>query len=291
MKIRWFAVTLMGLLPLAGAAVAETLALPGPGVATAVTVTVFLPPGYADDEGRRYPLLLVNDGQDAEAVALAETVSTLIAGGQIVPVIVAAVPMPADRMAAYGFSDRKRAHSLPAQTRFGPIGLQAQDYSEWVVKSLIPAIDARYRTRREASARGILGWSLGAVSAFNLAWGYPEQIGQVGAFSPSFWLSAVAEKPETAIAPALIARESAPDRFKMYIAVGGAEEHDDRDGDGIIDVVDDAQGVYRQLVARYGAKAIALRICKDGQHNPATWKRMLPDFLRWAYPVAVLKEK
>ena len=34
-----------------------------------------------------------------------------------------------------------------------------------------------------------MGWSLGALNAFNLGWNHPELFATVGAFSPSFWLS------------------------------------------------------------------------------------------------------
>ena len=262
-----------------------SLTVPAPDFGTAVTVAVFTPPGYGENSQRRYPLLLVNDGQDADAVALAQTVQSLVEARQIEPVIVAAVPMMPDRMATYGYSDRIAGISLPAQTRYGAVGQKAHAYSEWLVHTLIPALDARFRTRSQAVDRTVLGWSLGAVSAFSVAWNYPDHIGQAGAFSPSFWLSTEAGKPDTAIAPELIAGPSAPGRFCVYLAVGDAEETDDRDGDGINDALDDAQDVHDLLAARYGKQNIALHVLDDGQHNQGSWKRMLPDFLRWAYPV------
>ena len=86
--------------------------------------TVYLPPGYARGSDR-YPVLYLNDGQDREAVALADTLARLTAQGTIRPPIVVAIDMPKDRMGAYGLSDRKDGHSIVAQTKYGPVGTQA----------------------------------------------------------------------------------------------------------------------------------------------------------------------
>jgi len=154
-----------------------------------VHVRVLLPPGY--DAGRhRYPALYVNDGQDMDAVHLRGTLAQLHGERIIRPVIVVAIDMLHDRMGTYGLSDRAAGRSLPGDSRFGMVGARAHDYSEWVARTLVPYIDAHYRTETKPHARAVLGWSLGGLNAFNLGWQYPEVFGRVGAFSPSFWLAA-----------------------------------------------------------------------------------------------------
>ncbi|WP_460729889.1 alpha/beta hydrolase [Lysobacter rhizosphaerae] len=158
----------------------DTLQLDAPGVAPApLRVRVYLPPDYEPHAAIGYPVLYVNDGQDMEAVGLQATFAALYAQKVIRPVIVVAIDMPPDRMGAYGLSDRGQARSLPAVTKYGPVGTQAHAYSEWVAKTLVPTIDARYRTRTTPDARAVLGWSLGALNAFNLGWQYPELFGRV----------------------------------------------------------------------------------------------------------------
>lgn len=272
----------------------QTLVVPGFEAGTTHALRVLLPPGYAAQIRQRYPLLMVNDGQDARAVDLAGILARLQREGRMAPVIAVAVPMLPDRMATYGFSSRADGISLPAETRYGPVGGQAHAYSEWLVQTVLPVIDANLRTRAEPAHRAILGWSLGAANAFSVAWNYPEAFGQVGAFSPSFWLSRSAGAPETAIAPYLMTLPHKPATFRAYIAVGSKEETDDRDGDGVIDAVDDAQTVFAALVARYGsantgapANALHFELLPDGQHNQDSWKKMLPGFLQWAFPAPV----
>jgi predicted alpha/beta superfamily hydrolase len=254
-----------------------------------VRVQVFLPPNYSNISNLRYPSLYINDGQDAGAITLSETLQKLYTEQKIGPVIVIAVTMLSDRMGAYGFSDRKAKHSMPAETRYGQVGLRAHEYSEWLVKHVVPFIDAHYRTRTKPEARTILGWSLGAGNAFNIAWNYPDVFSRVGGFSPSFWLSAKSGDISQSLAMTLINSKPIPRHFSIWLAAGTAEEIDDRDGDGLIDVLDDAQDVINALNAkvRHSKRRhdFSLTQLEGGQHNQASWKLLLPVFLQWAYPV------
>lgn len=289
----------------------ETLQVAAPSdVAPApLRVRVVLPPGYRADAAIGYFVLYVNDGQDMEAVAMRESVATLSADGSIRAPIVIAIDMPPDRMGAYGLADRATSRSLVADTRYGPVGARANAYSEWVVKTLVPLIDARYRTRPTPDARAVLGWSLGGLNAFSLGWQYPEVFGRVGAFSPSFWLAAERGDADaiqrTRLAQRMI--DGGPPRIglKLFFAVGDAEEKDDRDGDGVIDAVDDvhdlvdgwreagaikAKGLAQlgytvnlDYVAHATRADVALYLLHGGEHNQKSWARMFPVFLRWAY--------
>lgn len=274
-----------------------------------IKVTVYLPPGYSHTM-RRYPVLYANDGQDMAAVGLQATLARLYRAHAIEPVIVVAIDMLTDRASGYGLSDRVTAHSLVGGSVIGPIGTRAQDYSAWVATGLVPYVDAHYRTRKSARERTMLGWSLGALNAFNLGWQYPDVFGRIGAFSPSFWLAAdrtsATTVQHTRLAQAMVDRGRRRIGLKMWFAVGTAEETKDRDGDGINDTVDDVQDLlegYRGTDGFHarGLKQLGYSIDMDyanhpsrhadaslfqlqgGVHNQASWKQMLPVFLRWAY--------
>ncbi|BDU18316.1 alpha/beta hydrolase-fold protein [Lysobacter auxotrophicus] len=296
--------------PVTGEVVVEAFALDAtPFAPDGMKTTVYLPPDYAAGT-RRYPVLYVNDGQDRQAVQLRETLQKLIVAGEIRAPIVVAIDMPPDRMGAYGLSDRKAGTNLVAKTRFGGIGTNAHAYSEWLVRTLVPAIDARYRTRTTPDARAILGWSLGGLNAFNLGWQYPEVFGRVGAFSPSFWPASDttdnASMQRTRMAQHMVDASEPRNGARWFFAVGTAEEAADRDGDGVDDAVDDARDMLvgwnadaggmkglRQLGYSinddYGAKATradaSLYLLPGGKHEQVAWARMLPVFLRWAYAV------
>lgn len=277
-----------------------------------IKLTIYLPPGYAGGAtaNRRYPVLYANDGQDMAAVGLQSTLAQLYRTQAIEPMIVVAIDMLADRASGYGLSDRASARSLVGGSRIGPIGTRAQDYSAWVATVLVPYVDAHYRTRKSAHGRTMLGWSLGALNAFNLGWQYPEVFGRVGAFSPSFWLAAdrsdAASVQHTRLAQAMVDRGGERAGLKMWFAVGTAEETSDRDGDGINDTVDDVQDLMEGYRGADGFHARGLKqlgysvdmdaakhpssdadamlfLLPGGVHNQASWKKMLPPFLLWAY--------
>ncbi|MBB6186282.1 alpha/beta hydrolase-fold protein [Rhodanobacter sp. MP7CTX1] len=277
-----------------------------------IKVAIYLPPGYeqAAATGRRFPVLYANDGQDMPAVGLQSTLVQLYRDKAIEPVIVVAIDMLSDRASAYGLSDRATSRSIVGGSRIGPIGTRAQDYSAWVATQLLPYVDMHYRTQRSAKARTILGWSLGALNAFNLAWQYPDLFGRVGAFSPSFWLASDRTNADTIqktrLAQDVVDRSSKRVGLKLWFSVGTAEETSDRNGDGVIDAIEDVQDLIEGYRAADGFQTrglkqlgysidpdyaqhpsahidVALLLLKDGEHNQASWKKMLPPFLLWAY--------
>lgn len=301
----WCRGWLLVLLPCALHAQVQKLELDAPAFAPErIHVTVYLPPGYAQAT-TRYPVLYANDGQDMQAVGLEATLAKLYREEAIEPVIIVAIDMLRDRASAYGLSDRRRARSVVGGSRIGAIGLKAADYSSWVATSLVPYIDAHYRTRADARRRTVMGWSLGALNAFNLGWQYPDVFGKVGAMSPSFWLagdrSDAAAVQRSRLAQAMVDRGPRRAGAKFWFAAGTAEETNDRDHDGVIDVIDDLQdlvdgyrgegakrGGLRQLgYSTTGSDAdVTVFLLPGGHHQQASWAKMLPVFLRWAFPVS-----
>lgn len=290
------------------------LALSDPAVAPEpITFTVYLPPDYAAEANRqvRYAVLYANDGQDMAAVGLRETLASLYAQHAMAPVIVVAVDMLKDRASGYGLSDRQARRSVVGDSRIGPIGLRAYDYSQWLATVLVPYVDAHYRTQANVQGRTVLGWSLGGLNAFNLGWEYPDVFGQVGAFSPSFWLAADRSDANavenTRLAHAMLQQGKPRHGLRMWFAVGDHEETSDRNGNGVIDAVEDVQDVLLGFHAPDGSQRPGLRQLgygvepqgarhpqthadvvfyelAGGEHNQASWKRMLPPFLAWAFP-------
>ena len=284
----------------------DTLDLAVPGLTDkAIRVRVYLPPDYQSTQAR-YDMLYVNDVQDMQAVGMQATLDSLYARGAIRPVVVVAIDMPPDRMAGYGLFDRVKGEAIAAPTKYGAVGANAQAYAQWLTQTLVPAIDARYRSVARADGRAILGWSLGALSAFGIGWQYPELFGRVGAFSPSFWLSAQNTDADavqaTRIVHALVDRSTPMPRPKLFFGVGSKEGTDDRDNDGIIDVLDDTRdliegwkapdGKPRKGLRQFGYAAnldharkpnrdnAALYLLEGGRHDQPSWARMLPVFLQ-----------
>jgi predicted alpha/beta superfamily hydrolase len=275
-----------------------------------ITVDIYLPGDYATNGKRRYPVLYDNDGQDMPMVGLVPTLHELCRARAIEPLIVVAIHTRLDRLGTYGLSDRASARSLVGGSAVGPIGRRAYDYSDWVATQLVPFVDGQYRTEPRADARTILGWSLGGLNAFNLGWDYPEVFGRVGAFSPSFWLAADRSSANavehTRLAQAMVDKGARHPGQKFWFAAGTAEETNDRDHDGVIDVIGDirdlaegyrgADGFRQRGLRQLGYSVnmdyaghpsrtadVSVYLLPDGKHSQDSWGQMLPLFLRWDY--------
>jgi predicted alpha/beta superfamily hydrolase/ketosteroid isomerase-like protein len=138
-------------------------------------VSVWLPPGYDEDEARRYPVLYMHDGQNVfdPATAFAgidwqvdETATRLIAEGRLDPLVVVAVNNTQDRMVEY--LDNERGYR----------------YVDFLADELKPFIDATYRTRPERESTGVMGSSAGGLASLLAAWRRPEVFGLAGLLSP-----------------------------------------------------------------------------------------------------------
>lgn len=248
-------------------------------LATRHTVRVFLPAGYAT-ERRRYPILLMNDGQDAEATGLRAALDSLSHELVIAPIIVVAVHATSDRMQEYGVSGVPNAQGL---------GSQAGGYEKFITLELLPMIRQRYRSIPSPAQTAIMGWSLGALSAFDLAWRHPDLFGSVGAFSGSFWWrtndSTLETRQSSRVVHRIVGEMRKVPKIRMWFEAGRQDETDDRDGNGVIDSIQDTRELIDALAKKGFREGRDIRYLEvEGGHNPETWGKALPDFLAWAFP-------
>ena len=241
-------------------------------------VRVFLPVDYATSTDS-YPVLYANDGQDMEALGLVETLERLQADRSIQPVIVVAVHATDARRQEYGVAGTPNAQGL---------GAEAGSYHRFMVEELRPFIEQRYRVRRGPAETALLGWSLGGLAAFDLAWRHPESFGTVGVMSGSFWWrtddGSPAARQVSRIMHRVVRESRNPPQLRMWFEAGRDDEAADRDGDGVIDAIQDTRELMDELAAKgfqEGSDMIYLEV--DGGHNQATWGSALPAFLGWAY--------
>ena len=245
------------------------------------TVDVFLPREYERDLERTYPVIYANDGQDMEAVALAATLDSLQRTGQMAPVIVVAIHAT-DRVQDYGTAYIPNAQGL---------GGRADRYGRFLVVELMTLIESRYRVARGPQNTAVMGWSLGGLSAFDLAWRTPDRFGIVGVFSGAFWWRTDDGSVEARQASRIMHRRvrETPGRpaLRIWFETGQRDESADRDGDGVIDSVQDTEELIAELERkgyRRGSDVVHLTVM--GTHDLPTWKRVLPEWLSWAFPAA-----
>lgn len=150
-------------------------------------VRVYLPPHYEQEKTVRYPVLYVQDGQNAFSTAgphaafgwgnweLDRTVDRLIADGKMRPIIMVAVDCGPSRYREYR----------------GPVAAETDNrayerYAKFLTAELKPKMDREYRTLTNAAATGLIGSSMGGIASLALAWENPEVFGLAGSLSGAF---------------------------------------------------------------------------------------------------------
>ena len=240
---------------------------------------VYLPPAYDSAGKARYPVLYLNDGQDATALGLLPTLDSLTARGRTPPIIVVAIHANDQRLQDYGTAGTPNAQGF---------GARAHLYERFVLEEVMPWAAARYHLRGGPAHTAVLGNSLGGLAAFDLAWRHPEVFGTVGAMSGSFWWRTQDGTPEQKQASRValtIVREAAPlPRLRIWLETADGDETSDRDGNGIIDSIQDTDDLVDALVARgYVTGKDVVHVTVAGGHDQETWGRVLPEFLTFTF--------
>jgi enterochelin esterase-like enzyme len=224
-------------------------------------------------------LLLLNDGQEAEALLLKETLQNLADANSIKPLVVITINAGKERLQEYGVAGRPD---------FKKRGAKAGLYAQFIIKELMPAIaelfpDQLFETTAYA------GFSLGGLSALDIAWNNPQIFDKVGVFSGSFWWrSKELGKGYTdadRIAHAMIKETTIKPELKFWLQTGTKDETADRNKNGIIDSIDDTVDLIKELEAKGYSRPEDIRYVEvvGGSHNPETWAKAMPKFLCWAF--------
>jgi enterochelin esterase-like enzyme len=231
------------------------------------------------DDKNSFNLLLLNDGDDIGKLRVKEIVDSLYKKKLIQPLVVVAIHT-SDRMKELGITDNPDYKNN---------GIDAAKYSAFVDDELYPFIKKKTGVRKFNSIT-IAGCSLGALSAFDIAWDHADRIDKVGAFSGSFWYRdkdvSAADYSDDRDRIMLNKIQSSKKRphLKYWFYAGDDEEKSDRDKDGIIDVVDDTKDLITVLNNKnaISPEDITFTEIKEGKHDYASWSHVFPDFLIWA---------
>ena len=152
-------------------------------------IQIYLPPSYAQQGERRYPVLYLHDGQNLFSTAgtnigfgwgnwgLDTTADELWRAHRMQEIILVAVANSPDRYAEY--CGRHRESPAGATTAF-------ENYTSFLLQELKPRMDSEYRTRPESTNTGIMGSSLGGICSVILAWEHPEVFGRAASLSGAF---------------------------------------------------------------------------------------------------------
>jgi len=245
-----------------------------------VDVNILLPLNFESSQ-TKFPLLLLNDGQDMEKLQVKTTIERLAEKGEIENLIVAGV-VAGDRMQEYG---------VTTQHDYLKRGKQTKAYAKYITTELIPYLLYKYPIDLSAKKHTIAGCSMGGLSAIDLAWNYPDIFQRVGVFSGSFWWrkrdssSRFYSDHRDRLMHRQIKNGKLKPGMKFWFQTGKLDEQNDRNKNGVIDSIDDTLDLIADLT-RKGYRPfhdIQYFEMENGRHDLETWAEAMPEFLKWAF--------
>ena len=221
-------------------------------------VWVYLPASYSSSR-KKYPVLYMHDGQnvfdDATSYSgewgVDEALDTL--GAKYGETIIVAVDN--------GGIKRLNEYAPYDMERFGKG--EGDQYVDFLVKTLRPVIEKKFRTKKCRKYNSIAGSSMGGLISLYAMLKYPKKFGAAGVFSPAFWIVPELEKQ--------VPLKSKKLKGNIYFYAGMLEGET---------MVPDMLKVFELLDKHSKAKMISV-IRAEGKHNEHTWRVEFPQFYKW----------
>ncbi|XOV80434.1 MAG: alpha/beta hydrolase [Aestuariibacter sp.] len=234
-----------------------------PGLERERTIRLYLPPNY-DSTAQSFPVLYMHDAQnlfdDATSYAgewkVDEILNQLTEQGTMSLIVV-----------GIDNGEDKRMNELSPwpNENFGEA--EGKAYTDFIVKTLKPYIDANYRTLKDAEHTAIMGSSMGGLISHYAIFQYPEVFSKAGIFSPSYWY--------------------ADDVFHF------TEQHPLTNGHRLYMIVSNNEGdtmtgkltEMETLLVKQNHKALFAKIHGYGNHNEAYWSGEFEKAIKWLFQI------
>jgi predicted alpha/beta superfamily hydrolase len=238
-----------------------------PGLNRQRQLRIFLPPGYASNGDKRYPVLYMHDGQNLFDVATAyagewrvdESLNALAQAGKLELIVVGIDNGQDKRMTELN-------PWLNPDPQFG--APEGEAYVNFIVKVVKPLIDLQYRTRPEPAHTGIMGSSMGGLISHYAITRYPSVFGMAGVFSPSYWAGGAAALDHFAGKPA------ATDA-RLYLLMG------EQEGGNMVSNVERVNAAL--LRGGHPPANLSLKITPGAGHNEAFWASEFERAVLWMF--------
>jgi predicted alpha/beta superfamily hydrolase len=241
---------------------------------------VWLPANYFApvNRAKHYPVLYMQDGQNLFDEATAqfhewkfdESVQFLTGSMRIGPMIVVGIdstPRRANEYLPYPDPDNKELGKPETQDIHG------KQYSEFVITEVMPLIQKKYRVLLGAHNTGLGGSGYGGAVALYTVLTHPGVFGKALIESPSLLIG-----NEQLLQDAEKATQFSE---KMYLAIGTAEEPDEKASAKDAEAVQDLEKILREK----GLGPARLKVVvEEGAHRDETaWSKRLQSALLFLY--------
>lgn len=229
-------------------------------------VWIYLPPSY-NSSTKKYPVLYMHDGQNVfdDATSFSgewgvdEAIDTL--GLKTKECIVVGIDNGGDKRlneyCPYDFS----LNGIAANNKSN-IG-EGGKYVDFLVKTLKPFIDKKYRTLKDSKNTFTAGSSMGGLISMYAVLKYPNVFGGAGVFSPAFW-----------VGPKIfddIKAKGKKVKAKIYFYAG------DEEGESMVPMTLRAFNEMHKVSKSKMCEVIRA----GGKHNEPRWRMEFPLFYEW----------
>ncbi|MGH8310225.1 MAG: alpha/beta hydrolase-fold protein, partial [Steroidobacteraceae bacterium] len=154
----------------------EELRLSSEALGTVSRLFIYVPARFR--RSRRYPLLIVHDGEDYLRFADFKTVLDNLIHRLEIPPLIVCLTQSADRLREYAGDTR---------------------HARFLTEEVLPLMRSRYPLLDEPAGRGLMGASFGAVASLHAAWHYPGLYGRLLLQSGSFAFSDIGHHRRTPV--------------------------------------------------------------------------------------------
>lgn len=226
-------------------------------------IWIYLPKGYAS-ASKAYPVLYMHDGQNLF------NEQTAANGEWGVDECLDSLQKQTGKecivVAIDNGGDKRLSEYTPYDFNYNKNIVKAEGklYVDFIVQTLKPFIDTKYRTKKSAEFTSIAGSSLGGLISYYAIIQHPDVFGSAGIFSPSFWLSQKVfidtEQFTTKLNP----------KFYFY---GGNKES--------TTMISDIKKVTTLLGKKNDNYRITTLVDPNGLHNEQNWRREFAAFYKW----------
>ena len=237
-----------------------------------VRVSIYLPHTYQKND-KKYPVLYMQDGQNLFDDRLATYgkswgIINAFENDQTLPELIVvgidSTDTRSDELVPFKFyNEHNKRYS----------GGKSDSYYNFIIKTLKPIIDEKYRTITSALQTGIMGSSYGGLSSTYAALKYPTYFTRFGCVSNAYF--PVQDELED-----LIKNSSLSTCKKFYMDVGtketGYEKEDHK-------YIESNKSVYKLLSEKIEPNNLKFEIIKDAIHNEADWEIRFPKIIKFLF--------
>lgn len=258
----------------------ETLSFPSEILGRKLRIDFYLPPEAGSGA---LDVLLINDGQDLQTMDFGSILGKLYHTNAIRPLLCIGIHAGHLRKFEYGTA-------LTAD--YKGRGNLALRYMHFITEELVPAVHLLFPGRLN-DRWAFAGFSLGGLSALDICWRQGRFFNMAGVFSGSLWWRTLdKDDPEYQDEQHRIMHNQIRDGqfvpgMKFFFECGTADETEDRNGNGVIDSIDDTLDLIATLKEKgYNQQSDIYYLEIDGgKHDTTTWAHAFPVFLQWAFKV------